>query len=67
MSANVDFLTEINRVITEQSADGEIMQVDDISLCYYTDGNNVCPLKWITDIGGSSYIGDTLTFADEGE
>ncbi|MBQ2753399.1 MAG: hypothetical protein IJF29_04670 [Firmicutes bacterium] len=67
MSANVDFLTEINRVITEQSTDGEIMQVDDISLCYYTDGNNVCPLKWITDIGGSSYIGDTLTFADEGE
>ena len=67
MSANVDFLTEINRVITEQSADGEIMQVDDISLCYYADGNNVCSLKWRTDIGGSSYIGDTLTFADEGE
>ena len=67
VSANIDFLTEINRVITDQSTDGEIMQVDDISLCYYADGNNDCTLKWITDINGSSYIGNTLAITNEGE
>jgi len=66
MVADIDFLTEINRVITERSADGEIMQIDDINLCYYADGNDICSLKWITDIANMTYTGDTLYVPDEG-
>ena len=67
LSASVDFLTEINRVITDYSENGEILQVDNISLCYYVDKNNVSALKWITNLGGKTYVGDTIPAPHEGE
>ncbi len=67
MTANVDFLTEINRVITEQSSESEIIQIDDLTLCYYSDGSSNCSLKWMTELDGTLHTGDVFLSPDEGE
>ncbi len=65
--ANTDFLSEINRVIMEYSSDGQAILVNDISLCYYADGNKGVSLKWITNLGGNTYAGETFVDTQEGD
>ena len=66
MSANTDFLSEINRVIISAQTDSSAsVQIADIRLAYYCDEETICALKWITDINGSEYVGDTYISANE--
>lgn len=67
MTANIDFLKEINNVIMDESVNTQSLQVNNISLCYYADGTNVIGLKWKTDLDGQFFIGDTFVSVGEEE
>ena len=66
MTANADFLSEVNRVIISAQTDtSSSVQITDIRLAYYCDEESICALKWITDINGTEYVGDTYISADK--
>lgn len=64
--ANVDFSTEINRVITEYAESGQAILVDDMTICYYYNGSELCPLKWQTSLGDKTFIGETFVQNEDG-
>lgn len=64
--ANIDFSTEINRVITEYAQSGQAILVDDMTVCYYYNGGELCPLKWQTTISGKAFIGETFVQSVDG-
>lgn len=66
MTANVDFLSEINRVITAaQENSSASVQISSIFLGYYLDNESTCALKWITDVNGTSYTGNAYVSPSE--